>query len=387
MRFTPLARRHEKIVVSVSDEHRLRVLLLFSSSELGGAERSLSRMALASQGTDYEVATLNGEGPWCEWIRSQGREPLVLGCKSVGGGLMLGAFWRLIRHVRCHPVNVIYVCGARAALLLRFLRIFMPGIKLVHGVRWNPDSNSRLDRFFRLMERLTHSLVDACITNSAVAKQTLVSRCNIPAERIFVIHNGLESLPTDVPPMGERPLEVLTVANLNPRKGHREFLQVVREVLKAVSDAKFVFVGRDDMGGDVKRMIADTGLTGHVRCEGFQADVSTWFRRARVFVLPSLWNEGCPTAILEAMSFAVPCVAFAMDGIPELVEDGDHGILLHRGDYSGMAFAIISMLTDASRASKLGMQGRDRVHSHFSLMKTEALHSAVFNEIILGSGE
>ena len=145
-------------------------MLLFSSSELGGAERSLSRMAFASPEIDYRLATLHGEGPWCDWVRAQGREPLMLGRDAnAGGGLMLGAFWRLIRQLRSNPVDLIYVCGARASLLLRLLRVFLPGTKLVQGVRWNPDSNSRLDRFFRLMERFMHSRVDAWVTNCRVA--------------------------------------------------------------------------------------------------------------------------------------------------------------------------------------------------------------------------
>ncbi|NDC10371.1 MAG: glycosyltransferase, partial [Oxalobacteraceae bacterium] len=119
----------------------------------------------------------------------------------------------------------------------------------------------------------------------------------------------------------------------------------------------------------------------------FQADVTPWYRRARVFVLPSLWNEGCPTAILEAMSFAIPCVAFAMDGIPELVEDGVHGVLSQCGDYSGMADAIIQMLTDDSKASKLGEQGRGRVDSLFRLENTVGSHSAIFNKILQSSVE
>jgi glycosyltransferase involved in cell wall biosynthesis len=265
--------------------------------------------------------------------------------------------------------------------------MFLPGIKLVHGVRWNPDSNSRLDRFFRLMEYFTHPLIDGWITNSAVAQQTLVSRCGISAGRVFVIYNGLESLPTDVPPLSERLNEVLTVANLNPRKGHREYLQVVSEVVKAVPNARFVFVGRDDMNGKIQQAIEEAGLSKYVLCEGFQADVSPWFRRARLFVLPSLWNEGCPTAILEAMSFAVPCVAFAIDGIPELVENGEHGILLHRSDYSGMTATIIRLLTDDGTASKLGICGRKRVRSDFSLANTAALHSVAFNKVLFSSGE
>ncbi len=362
--------------------NRTRVLLVFSTSELGGAERSLSRMAFASQEVDYQLATLYGEGPWCDWIRSQGREPLVLGRGGAGGGLMLGAFWRVIRHVRSHPVDVIYVCGARAALLLRFLRFFLPGTKLVHGVRWNPDSDSRLDRFFRLMERFTHSLVDAWITNSAVAKQTLVSRCGIPDGRVFVIYNGVESLPNDVPPLSERPLEVLTVANLNPRKGHREYLQVVREVPKIVPDAKFFFVGRDDMNGEVQRAIEAAGLSQYVRCEGFQADVSPWFRRARLMVLPSLWGEGCPTSILEGAAYGLPVVAYAIDGIPELIDDGVDGVVVSLNKPEELASAIVRILESPVRAESMGIAGRAKVASRFTLARCADEHAQTFLKLI-----
>lgn len=363
--------------------HRPIVLLLFSSSEIGGAERSLSRMAFASKGVDYQLATLQGEGPWCDWIRSQGRMPLVLGHGRAGGKLMLKAVWRLIRHLRNHPVDVIYVCGARAALLLRLLRIFLPGIKLVHGVRWNPDSDTRLDRFFRLMERFTHPLVDAWITNSAIAKQTLVSRCGIPTERVFVIYNGLESLPADVPPLSERPLEVLTVANLSPRKGQREYLQVVSEVLKAVPDAKFVFVGRDDMSGEVQRMIVEAGLSSHVRCEGFQADVSPWLRRARLMVLPSLWGEGCPTSIIEGAAYGLPVVAYAIDGIPELIEDGVDGVGVSPNKPDELASAIVRILENRVRAASMGRAGREKVASRFTLARCADDHAQTFYKLIL----
>lgn len=362
--------------------HKLSVLLLFSSSELGGAERSLSRMAFVSEGVDYHLATLQNDGPWCDWVRSQGREPLVFGRGVGGGGLMFKAFWHLIWHIRSHPVNVIYVCGVRAALMLRLLRFFFSGIELVHGVRWNPDSHTRLDRFFRLVERITHPLVDAWITNSAVAKKTLVSRCGIPPERVSVIYNGLEYLPTDVPTIRERPMEVLTVANLNPRKGHREYLQVVRQVLMAVPDARFVFVGRDDMNGEVQQAIAEAGLSRHVRCEGFQADVSPWLRRARLMVLPSLWGEGCPTSILEGSSYGLPVVAYAIDGIPELIEDGVDGVVVSPNEPDKLAIAIIRILENPVQAESMGMAGREKVGSRFALARCADDHAQSFHKFI-----
>lgn len=364
---------------------QIKVLILFSSSNLGGAERSLSRMAFASEGIEYQLASLQGDGPWAAWVRSQGHEPLLLGCNAWRSGIPFCALWRLVRYLRSRETNIIYACGARVSFFVRLLGFFFPNVRLIHGVRWNPNSSSKLDIFFCIMERITNRLVDSWITNSEVAKQTLISRCKIPKERIFVIYNGVYGIPTDILPQTERPLEVLTVANLTPRKGHREYLRVCQEVLKVIPDAKFVFVGRDDMGGEVQRLIEKAGLSDHVRCEGFQADVSTWIRRARVFVLPSLWNEGCPTAILEAMSFAVPCIAFAIDGIPELVIDGDSGLLLQSGDYSGMVLAIIRMLTDDEGASSLGMHGRERVRFHFGIDNTTALHSSAFQKVMLRS--
>jgi len=366
----------------------MRVLLLFSSSQIGGAERSLSRMAFASKDVEYQLATLQGEGPWCAWVRSHGYKPRVLGRGGFSSGnLMLGSFWRLIKYIRHNSFDAIYVCGARASLATGLLRVFMPGVKLVHGVRWNPISKSRLDRFFRLIERFIRPNVDAWITNSAAAKKTLVDICHVPSDRVFVIYNGLESLPENVPALSERPLEVLTVANMIPRKGHREYLQVVREVVKVVPSARFIFVGRDDMNGQVQKLIVKYGLADNVRCEGFQVDVSPWYRKARIFVLPSLWNEGCPTSILEAMSFAVPCVAYAMDGIPELVDSGHHGTLLNWGDHSGMASAIIQLLRETELATRQGIKGRDRVNKHFSLNNTVSLHSIVFSQILMKAND
>lgn len=198
-----------------------------------------------------------------------------------------------------------------------------------------------------------------------------------------MIYNGLESLPADVPPLSERPLEVLTVANLNPRKGHREYLQVVREVLKAVPDAKFAFVGRDDMNGGVQRVIEEAGLSNHVRCEGFHADVSLWLRRARLMVLPSLWGEGCPTSILEGAAYGLPVVAYAIDGIPELIEDGVDGVVVSANKPEELVSSIVRILANPVRAKCMGIAGREKVANRFTLARCADEHAQTFYKLIL----
>lgn len=362
----------------------MKILIIFSSSELGGAERSLSRMALTSSDIDYQLATLKADGPWCEWVRVQGQEPLVFGTgTSHGAGGMLSAMVRLFRYLSSNPVDVVYVCGIRASLWIRLFRFLIPSTKVVHGIRWNPDSDSRLDSVFRLIERTTGFLVDAWISNSQAAKATLIRRCGVAENRIHVIYNGVDALPDVFPSFNDRPLEVLTVANLNPRKGHREYLQAIQAVLKRVPKARFVFVGRDDMFGAVQRAVKEAGLDDKfVRYEGFQSDITPWLKRARVFVLPSLWGEGCPTSILEAFSFAVPVIAYAIDGVPELVDNGFDGYTVQPGD-PALSDLIADLLLDPAQAEAMGLVGRKKVGDHFVLDACVREHKNFFERLII----
>jgi glycosyltransferase involved in cell wall biosynthesis len=359
------------------------VLLLFSSADIGGAERSLSRMTFISKGIDYKVATLGGEGSWSEWIREEGHQPIVFGrATSYNSQLNYTPYWRLATYLRNNAVDMIYVCGVRASIVLRFFRFFFPMIKLVHGVRWNPDSNSRLDQVFRLIERFTHQFVDAWITNSIVAKKTLIERCAIPSEQVFMIYNGLYSLPERVMPLNERPMVVLTVANLSPRKGYVEYLLVIQKLVKIIPDIRFVFLGKDTMNGKVQKMIDELNLSTFVSYEGFQKDISKWYKKSRLFVLPSLWNEGAPTSILEAMSYSIPCIAFSIDGIPELIDTEINGVLLKKGDYLNLEEAIIQLITNNAKAVKQGKEGYKKVSTSFKLSDTEKMHRKIFREIM-----
>lgn len=335
-------------------------------------------MAFLQEGVNYKLGTLSGEGPWCDWVRSNGYEPLIFGRKCSEKGLMFAAFWRLICYLIQYPVDVIYVCGARASFILRLLKIFFPEKKLVVGVRWNPSSESQLDRYFRLMERFSHPLVDAWITNSKIAKTTLVSLCQINPKRVSVVYNGLNTTPSDPMELGERTMEVLTVANLNPRKGHLEYLATVKDVVKVIPNVKFVFVGRDDMGGQIQSAIKECELSDHVYCVGFQPDISKWLKRARLMVLPSLWNEGCPTSIMEGFTYGLPIVAYAIDGIPELINNNVDGHLVTPGQSHKLTDAILDILQNPANGQEMGNAGREKVLKTFSTEKCANDHAQIF---------
>ena len=363
----------------------MKNIIVFSSSELGGAERSLTRMALASPPGIYQLATLDGEGTWCDWVRTQGERPLVFGVRNGvrHGRLRIRAFLSLMSYVRNENIQILYICGIRASFWLRLFKPFMPGIKLVHGVRTNPDTNSLSDRFFRTVERWLNGLVDLYITNSQIAATTLVNRCLVSADKIKIIYNGIAEMPTDIVPFLERPLNVLTVANLNPYKGHLEYLSAIESVLEEIFDIHFIFIGRDDMNGKVQSAIKERGLSKHISYLGFQEDVSHWMTVARLMVVPSL-KESCPTAVLEAMSHGVPVVGYNLGGLPELVRHNQDGLLVPAADRKALAKAIIRLLMEAKFANKMSASSLLRCSAKFQLDTCVAEHRDTFRLLAKG---
>ena len=97
-----------------------------------------------------------------------------------------------------------------------------------------------------------------------------------------------------------------------------------------------------------------------------------------MLVVPSLWNEGCPTSVLEAMSYGLPVVGYALDGIPELVRDQKDGLLVPIADTKLLALSIINLLRDSELAIKMSASTIKRCHTEFQLSSCVTKHRDAF---------
>jgi glycosyltransferase involved in cell wall biosynthesis len=309
--------------IGANDRSEVRVLILFSAAGLGGAERSLSRMALANNRLDvtYLLGTLGGPGALADWIKDLGETPLVFSVLAGNGSRFLELL-RLIRTIRVKTPNIVYVVGVRAAVFIRLLKPFLGHVKIVHGIRTTFQSRSTLAYKFLFPELVLQKCTTAYVANSDSGGKSLQRQFGISRNKIHIIPNGIV-IPTSVLNFhGARTKSIVVVANLHPIKGHREFMDVVELVHRRHPDAKFHFVGRDDMDGEIQRIAELRGLSTVVEFAGFQSDVWPWLTSARLFALPSRDTEGSPTSILEALAAGLPAVAFAIGGIPDLIRDG-----------------------------------------------------------------
>ncbi len=196
-------------------------------------------------------------------------------------------------------------------------------------------------------------------------------------ERVRTLYSGLDMARVPQSENGQRvrhlygipaqaPL-IGTVANLFPRKGHGIMLRALPVILASAPDVHYLIVGGGNAAYEqaLRRQAETLQVDGHVHFAGFQESVYPSLAALDIYVHPALM-EGFGIAVLEAMAMGKPVVATKTGGVPEIVEDGETGVLVSPGDPDSLARAIVDLLRDAPGRADMGTAGRHRVESHFT---------------------
>lgn len=192
------------------------------------------------------------------------------------------------------------------------------------------------------------------------------------AGRLRVIHMGID--PEGYGPGERKPGEIICVASLRPYKGISALVEACARPPLRNRDFRLSIVGDGPQRNEVERRILDLALEGRVRLLGprTQEEVAALLSSSSIFVHPSTvtrrgWMDGIPVALMEAMATGLPVVSTWVSGIPELVEDGEGGILVFPDDPTALSEALASLLDDPDRARAMGARGREKVKEAFHL--------------------
>ena len=205
-----------------------------------------------------------------------------------------------------------------------------------------PSSQTKLDIATRFTEKIFNRFIDGYIVNSKASKKVLKETCGISQKKISIIYNGIEKTSKNKKTRNIK--RILTIANLSPRKGYVEYLSVIKEVILKHPNVKFVFVGIDNMNGKVLELIKKNNLSDYIEYLGFIKNVHSELNKSYIFVLPSLHSEGCPTSIMEAMSYSLPCIAYNICGINEIIVNKKTGLLAKVNDQEMLAKNICELI-------------------------------------------
>ena len=163
-------------------------------------------------------------------------------------------------------------------------------------------------------------------------------------------------------------LVVGMVAALAPHKDHRTFLQAAAMVKKSLPAVRFLIVGEGELEGELKELSETLGLSGEVVFTGFRDDVLELTGMFDVFVLSS-YLEGMGTSLLDAMGLGRPIVATRTGGIPEIVREGQNGLLVPPRQPEQLAEAIVRLGRDKGLCQRMGTSGKELVKD-FAVRRT-----------------
>ena len=204
--------------------------------------------------------------------------------------------------------------------------------------------------------------------------------------RVDVIHNAVDLTRFAAAPDRElrrtltgndRTPLVLTAARLHEQKG----LDVLIKAVPGVPDACFAIAGDGPERRQLEKLAADLGVEDRVRFLGSRSDIPALLGASDLFVLPSRY-EGFPLALLEAMAAEVPVVATRIDGVDELVVDGQNGDLVEAGDSAALGSAITNLLADPDRRKALATRGHELVLQRYGAEAMTARVTRVYDELL-----
>jgi N-acetyl-alpha-D-glucosaminyl L-malate synthase BshA len=209
------------------------------------------------------------------------------------------------------------------------------------------------------------------------------------ARAIEVIPNFVDTArfsPAAAPPPRPRSLDLVHVSNFRPLKRVDDVVLIFDEARRLLPGAPLVLtlVGDGPERPRVEALVARLGLSEHVRFLGERIDLPTVLRRSDVFLLPSE-TESFGLAALEAMACGVPVVASDVGGIPEVVVDGESGLLAPVGDTPAMARHVVRLLGDPAEHARFAAAARRRVDSTFRLEPIVARYEALYRRVVAGT--
>lgn len=361
----PSANRSVSAGVTQHANNRLPVWLMVNTLEVGGSERQFAALveSLDRDRFDVHPACLRRSGGLADLL---GKIPefapggKLVGVKSqlaqVGIARTLRRKRIAVAHAFDFYTNIMLIPAARVA-----------GVPVIGSHR--QLGNLLTSAKFKAQSwvfRLCHRVV--CNSRAAAAS---LRAAGLPEEKLEIIPNGLteQAFRECAPALPRKPgiVRVGMIARMNNTvKNHPAYLHAAAKLLKRCSEIEFVLVGDGPLRPGLEQLAAELGIGDKVLFLGERHDVTAVLASLDVSVLVSS-SESLSNVILESMAAGVPVVATDVGGNPEVVQDGQTGLLVPPGDEKKLIDALARLAGDPIMRAQYGRYGMGYARAHFHM--------------------
>lgn len=370
------------------------------TSEGGGARILIYDLAkaIARKGHKVSVVSIISEDEEITYTKNIDIHPILkAGRGTIGFLKILLSFYRILK---CEKFDIIHAHFAFSGGTIGLVgKLFgLPIVVTSHGGDIQKDEESgsgfRLNKIYAMIIWLTLKLIDShVVISKSMIKAAIEAGSHL--SKIKVIYNGINLNKissfgqTDILKrykITEDDFIVLYLGRLIPIKCPQDLVRAFPKVVKKVPNARLIFTGKGEEEMNLKKLVSDLNLNDKVIFAGFVSE-DKWdlLKRCDVFVLPSI-SEGHPIAVIEAMACGKPVIATNVGPFPEIIRDGETGLLVPLHSPDDLADAIIGLAFDEKKRLEMGTKAKEYVTERFSINKTADDYLEIYERLINRKG-
>jgi len=365
--------------------NKIKILHVLPSLEIGGMETALIHLINGLDPTLFEnfiycFDSQNAKEPLQDRLHNPDI-PIFKFYK--GDGIAYGLPWRISRILKNENIDIIHTRNFAALLYGAIAARFTTTPSVISDIRGHlPDDQGAKAK------RLSF-LISQFVTVSNDLKNILIEKYKIPGNKIRTIYNGvIERQPTTPAQstrtrlgLGPENFVIGTVGRLEPVKDYGTLVRASQPILQENSAARLLFVGDGSQRAALEKLAQELGIASQTIFTGYQHEVDIFLPAMDVFILTSI-SEGISNVLLEAMTHAIPIVATAVGGNPEIVVGDETGFLVPVGDVLALTEKIRHFADTPDLRQKMGAAGRRRVQQQFSMQQMIAAYQHLYISLL-----
>jgi glycosyltransferase involved in cell wall biosynthesis len=361
-----------------------RVLQLLDTAQFAGTERLVLSLSagLARAGASV-VLGCRGDSPLYHAAMERGLDVAPLFHRglippSPSMEPRLPQVRAVLKEVRRQSIDIVHAHNGRTTLAAA-VAARVTGVTAVASQHFVRPASADYRGPKRLLAGAVHRWVNGqlglVVAVSSAARNEMIKRVGFPPDRIVHVPNGIEpplmpgaakvvAIRDELKVPAGAPL-IVTVARLADEKGLDVWVDAIARIGQVRPDARFVIVGHGPREQAVRTRIAERGVAGVLTLAGFRTDATDWIAAGDLFVLPSP-AEPFGLVLLEAMSLGKPVVACAAAGPLDIVTHDVDGTLVEPGSAPALADAVLRLLADQPRATRMAQAARANFNERFT---------------------
>lgn len=367
-----------------------KILFVITQNEFGGSQRFLDTLVSHLPKDEYQILIAtgkDGDGKFLSHIYKHGfitkkLTHLVRRISPHHDLLAIFEFRNLIKHFQ---PEVLFLSSSKAGMIGSLAinwPYHLPNLKVIYrigGWAFNDPQPRWRKKLLIEIEKKTAKYKDVIVVNNKhdfdQAKRLGIK----PHGSLELIYNGLDISEIDYLSRQEARLKLGlpengfvfgTIANFYPTKGLKYLIEAVKQLQETrdMKQVKFVIIGEGELRPKLELLIANYHLQDRVILLGRIDDARSYLKAFEAYVQPSV-KEGFPWAILEAMGASLPIIATRVGAIPEVIQDGENGLMVAPSRPDQIADKLVELIANPDLRTTLGSNARETISRVFSLDK------------------